>query len=79
MGVDEEDEEDPELITGIESGETGDSNFSFRNRASWIKGFSALLGGDPQKYGGDDETCPPLVRMISMSSIPAFESDNSAW
>ncbi|PON94503.1 hypothetical protein TorRG33x02_097500 [Trema orientale] len=26
------------------------------NCSSWITGFEALLGGDPQKYGGDEAT-----------------------
>lgn len=29
-------------------------SFSSPKRASWIKGFAALLGGDPQKKGGED-------------------------
>lgn len=33
--------------------------FSFPNWASWITGFEALLGGDPQKYGGDEATWWP--------------------
>lgn len=38
--------------------------FPLPNCSSWITGFEALLGGDPQKNGGDDATtCPPdLVR-----------------
>ena len=30
------------------------SCFSLLNCASWITGFEALLGGDPQKNGGDE-------------------------
>jgi hypothetical protein len=34
--------------------------FPLPNCSSWITGFDALLGGDPQKNGGDDATtCPP--------------------
>lgn len=28
--------------------------FSSPNRVSWTKGFAARVGGDPQKYGGDE-------------------------
>lgn len=39
-------------------GGAGDSgvSFSLPNWASWIRGFEDLLGGDPQKYGGDEAT-----------------------
>ena len=30
--------------------------FSLPNCSSWITGFEALLGGDPQKNGGDEAT-----------------------
>lgn len=43
-----------------EGGGTGNEDkglyFSSPNRASWIKGLAALLGGDPQKKGGEDAT-----------------------
>lgn len=39
----------------IESGEIGDI-FSSPNRASCINGLETLLGGDPQKKGGE-ATC----------------------
>lgn len=29
--------------------------FSFANIASWINGFIALQGGEPEKKGGDDD------------------------
>lgn len=29
-------------------------SFSSPNRASWIKGLAVLLGGDPEKNGGED-------------------------
>ena len=29
------------------------------NCSSWITGFEALLGGDPQKNGGDEANWPP--------------------
>ncbi len=29
------------------------------NCSSWITGLEALLGGDPQKNGGDEATWPP--------------------
>lgn len=29
------------------------------NCSSWITGFDALLGGDPQKNGGDEATWTP--------------------
>lgn len=32
-------------------------SFSSPKRASWIKGLAALLGGDPQKKGGEDAAC----------------------
>lgn len=38
---------------GIDNGERVMS-FSSPNRASWIKGLADLLGGDPQKNGGDE-------------------------
>lgn len=45
------------------------------NCSSWITGFEALLGGDPQKYGGENPTWLPdlsaklsLGRIISRSS-----------
>lgn len=41
---------------GMDRGETG-VNFSSPKRASWISGLDTLLGGDPQKYGGDEATC----------------------
>lgn len=31
-------------------------NLSLPNCESWIRGFEALLGGDPLKYGGDEGT-----------------------
>lgn len=34
----------------------GGVTMSQPNWASWITGFEALLGGDPQKYGGDEAT-----------------------
>lgn len=30
------------------------AEFWLPNWASWVRGLEALLGGDPQKYGGDD-------------------------
>lgn len=49
---DDDGDETPEG-DGIDNGETGVS-FSSPNRASCIKGLADLLGGDPQKYGGDE-------------------------
>jgi hypothetical protein len=54
------------------------------NCSSWITGFEALLGGDPQKNGGgDDAIWSPnlshLGRMISSRSSLAFESSISDW
>jgi len=66
-----------------EFGETGLS-FSSRKRASCANGFAALLGGDPGKYGGDDDSNCPIVplssflRIMSRSSAPALESHKSA-
>lgn len=40
----------------IESGEIGEI-LSSPNRASCINGLETLLGGDPQKKGGDEATC----------------------
>lgn len=37
------------------TGEKG-VTFSLPNCSSWITGFEALLGGDPQKNGGDEAT-----------------------
>ena len=36
--------------------DSGGSGFSLLNLASWTTGFEALLGGDPQKNGGDEAT-----------------------
>lgn len=41
---------------GIASGEMG-LNFSCPNRESWISGLDTLLGGDPEKKGGDEDIC----------------------
>lgn len=56
------------------------------NCSSWITGFDALLGGDPQKNGGDEASWLldlssqfPLVRRKSRSSDPAWESPISDW
>jgi hypothetical protein len=50
-----EDDDGDETLEGdgIDNGEIA-VNFSSPNRASWIKGLEDLLGGDPQKYGGDE-------------------------
>lgn len=40
---------------GIGNGDIGVS-FSSPNRASWVNGLVALVGGDPQKNGGDEAT-----------------------
>lgn len=56
---DEGEEEDgiPELGVGIiDCGEIGE-NLSSPNRASWGNGLETLLGGDPQKKGGDEAAC----------------------
>lgn len=36
------------------------ANFSLPNWASCIRGFEALDGGDPEKYGGDEATWLPV-------------------
>lgn len=41
--------------TTQDDGERG-GKFSSPNRASWISGLATLLGGDPQKNGGDEAT-----------------------
>lgn len=51
----EEDDGESDSPGGIERGETG-MNFSSPNRSSWISGLDTLLGGDPQKKGGDEAT-----------------------
>lgn len=64
----------------------GISSFSSLNLASCTNGLETLLGGDPQKNGGDEGTCalnlsapsPPLLRMMSKSSDPAIASESSA-
>lgn len=53
--ADDGDAPNPEGI-GIARGETG-VTLSSPNRASWISGLETLLGGDPQKNGGDEATC----------------------
>lgn len=40
---------------GIDNGDIG-VNLSSPNRASWIIGLATLVGGDPQKNGGDEAT-----------------------
>uniref|UniRef100_M1ACW9 Uncharacterized protein n=1 Tax=Solanum tuberosum TaxID=4113 RepID=M1ACW9_SOLTU len=50
----EGDEANPEGI-GIARGDIG-VTFSSQNRASRINGLDTLLGGDPQKNGGDEAT-----------------------
>lgn len=65
--------------------ETGVS-LSSPKQVSCTRGLAALLGGDPQKYGGDDGTgvvgCSVIkssfLQMRSRSSAPAIESHNSA-
>lgn len=37
--------------------ESAAANLSSPNRSSCTSGFAALVGGDPQKYGGDDASC----------------------
>jgi len=70
----------PPLRADEEDGEGGagenEVTFSLPKCSSWITGFEALLGGDPQKYGGDEATwlqdlSPqfPLVRIISRRSV----------
>ena len=47
---------DGEGTTTHDDGERGEK-FSSPNRASWINGLATLLGGDPLKNGGDEDTC----------------------
>jgi len=47
-----DDIDDPEGI-GIDCGEIGEK-LSSPNRVSWISGLDTLLGGDPEKNGGDE-------------------------
>lgn len=51
-----EDDDGDETLDGdgIDNGEIGVS-VSSPNRASWTNGLADLLGGDPYKYGGDEE------------------------
>lgn len=79
-------DEDGDVIGAPGAGDNG-LGLLWINWASWISGFEALLGGDPEKNGGDDATKPllgfsipqfPVVRIMSKSSIPAFESEISA-
>ena len=44
--AEEEDGEEGAIINGLK--------FPFPNCSSWITGFETLLGGDPQKNGGDE-------------------------
>lgn len=65
---------------GEAAGEKRGSSFGFSspNLASWINGLATLLGGDPQKYGGDEANCvlrlkfsnpqPPLKKRRSRAS-----------
>lgn len=55
LADDEGDEANPEGI-GMARGDTGDT-LSSPKRSSWISGLDTLLGGDPQKNGGDEATC----------------------
>lgn len=41
------------------AGDIGRPTLQIPNRSSWITGFEALLGGDPQKNGGDEATWLP--------------------
>jgi len=50
-----EDDDGDETPEG--DGITLGATFSSPNRASWINGLADLLGGDPQKYGGDEANC----------------------
>lgn len=73
----------PAFLAEDDGGDGTDSGgFSSPNRASCVNGLETLLGGDPQKNGGDDATCvllcsileAPSVRMISKKSVPGFDS-----
>lgn len=83
---DDGDKDGPKAVGIGDSGENG-AKLSSPNRSSLINGLATLLGGDPQKNGGDEAICalnssiplPPLVRMISKTSVPAFRSLSSAW
>lgn len=44
---------------GITAG-AGGVTLSSPKRESCINGLATLVGGDPQKKGGDDATCAPL-------------------
>lgn len=74
------------------TGDNGDSVvmiLSSPKRESCINGLATLLGGDPQKNGGDDaNTCvqdcsipskPPFGSMMSKRSDPAVGSKTSDW
>ena len=89
----EEDEGDggrPDAVgtTTHDCGERGE-NVSSPNRASWIKGLVALLGGDPQKNGGEEAAtgheCSTskslsLLSMLSRGFEPEeVESHGSTW
>lgn len=77
LAEDEGDDERPEEGVGtLDDGETGE-NFSSPNRASWINGLATLLGGDPQKNGGDEATCvngcstqPPCKQLTTNETDP---------
>ena len=51
----EDDGEDKPEGDGLGNARKG-ASFSSPNRASWTTGLAALLGGDPQKNGGEEAT-----------------------
>lgn len=50
--------------------------FSSPNRASWINGLATLLGGDPQKYGGDEANCVLVLLKFSNPQPPYKSTKN---
>lgn len=65
-----DDEED-----GEEDGTVNGLKFPLPNSSSWTTGFDALLGGDPQKNGGDDANTfsPDLSCSYNQITIPQLD------
>lgn len=55
--ADEDGDDDKPDGSGIGDNSDCGMSFSSLNRSSWINGLATLLGGDPQKKGGDEATC----------------------
>lgn len=67
----------PAFLAEDDGGDGTDSGgFSSPNRASCVNGLETLLGGDPQKNGGDDATCVLLCSILEAPcKINKFKSD----